>query len=238
MVCSCSTVPGGFEQWYVLNIPASKPQKRHGAPGAGWQSEEAQGWEQSSLPLVIHCDIRGTTKKLFPSISSRSMFPSNAREAVPTRWAGPQQELAAGLRSLPLSRKARSWLPPQPEATSQHPRFFVSPHVSCYRTADRAARLQECCGQPGEKLQLSAGEVQETAEHGAEANSRSLVLLVGGLTGLLLLLLEVAAAPSAVLRSRAIGFPPCTCKSHSSCVQASKSDISREQVPSWSQYIN
>lgn len=88
MVCSCSTVPGGFEQWYVLNIPASKPQKRRGAPGAGWQSEEAQGWEQSSLPLVIHCDIRGTTKKLFPSISSRSMFPSNAREAVPTRWAG------------------------------------------------------------------------------------------------------------------------------------------------------
>lgn len=127
---------------------------------------------------------------------------------------------------------------PQLAPTSARSKISASLSLHVTGTADRAAQLQECCGQPGERLRLSAGEVQEAAEHGAEADSRSLVLLVGGLTGLLLLLSEVAAVPSAVPRSRAIGFPPCTCKSHSSCVQASKSDISREQAPSWSQYIN
>lgn len=112
MVCSCSTEPGGFEQWYVLKIPASKPQKRHGAPGAGWQSEEAQGWEQSSLPLVIHCDLRGTTENLFPSISSRSMFPSNAREAVHQHTMGRTTAGACCRASQPSSEQKSPQLAP------------------------------------------------------------------------------------------------------------------------------
>lgn len=74
-----------------------------------------------------------------------------------------------------------------------------------------------CFGQQQERLRLSAGNVQAAAVHGVEADCRSLVLLVGGLTDLLLLLSEVAAVPS-VLRSRAIGFLPCTCKSHPFCL--------------------
>ena len=57
-------------------------------------------------------------------------------------------------------------------------------------------------------------KVQETAEHEANTEHRSLALLVGGLTGSLLLLSEVTAVPNAVLRSRAIGFPVCIYKSH------------------------
>lgn len=134
MVCSCSTVPGGFEQWYVLNIPASKPQKRHGAPGAGWQSEEAQGWEQSSLPLVIHCDLHGTTKNLFlPSLPEACFHLMKEKLCIDSSAVHQDHS-----RSLLQGFTAFPWLPPQPEATSQHLHFFVSPHVSCYRDSGQS----------------------------------------------------------------------------------------------------
>ncbi|KAK4815166.1 hypothetical protein QYF61_017662, partial [Mycteria americana] len=63
-----------------------------------------------------------------------------------------------------------------------------------------------CFGQQRKKPWLSAVNVQEAAEHEANADRGSLALPVGGLTGLLLLLSEVTAVPNAVLRSRAIGF--------------------------------
>lgn len=125
-----------------------------------------------------------------------------------------------------------------PAATLQHPLLFVQA-CSCYRDGRQSwAVAAGALGGRERGCSFLLGMCKKRAEHEANAECRSLTLLLGGLTGLLLLLSEGTAIPNAVLRSRATGFPVCVCKSHPFLVWASKSDISREQAPSFQQWIN